>query len=87
MTTGKGNESIVRQENSWKKVELISRRGKFICNTTYNPVGLNKISHFSRSGRASSRLPMKNLNSFFEENTESETFYVEGNSENYNIVV
>ena len=43
-----------------KEVELRSRREKFIYNRTYNPVGLNKVNHFSRLGRASSRLPMKN---------------------------
>ena len=44
-----------------KEVELISRRGKFIYNKTYNPVGSNKVHHFSRRGRAPSRLPMKKL--------------------------
>ena len=78
MTTGKGNESIVRQENRWKNVELISRRGKFICNTTYNPVGLNKISHFSRRGRAPSRLPMKNLNSFLKKTRKVRLFMWKG---------
>ena len=46
-----------------KEVELRSRRGKFIYNRTYNPVGLNKVNHFSRRGRAPSRLPMKKLKS------------------------
>ena len=50
MTTRKGNESIVQKENWFveeiKEVELRSRRGKFTYNRTYNPVGLNKISHF-----------------------------------------
>ena len=46
-----------------KEVELRSRRGKFIYNKTYNPVGLNKVNHFSRRGRAPSRLPMKKLKS------------------------
>ena len=67
MTTRKGNESIVQKENCFveeiKEVELRSRRGKFIYNRTYNPVGLNKVSHFSRRGRAPSRLPMKKLKS------------------------
>ena len=53
--TRKGNESIVRKENCFveeiKEVELRSRRGKFIYNRTYYPVGLNKVS----------RLPMKKL--------------------------
>ena len=65
MTTRKGNESTVQKENYFmkeiKQVELRSRRGKFIYNRTYNPVGLNKVSHFSRRGRAPSRLPMKKL--------------------------
>ena len=42
-----------------KEVELRSRRGTFIYNRTYNPVGLNKVNHFSRRGCAPSRLPMK----------------------------
>ena len=49
-----------------KEVELRSRHGKFIYNRTYNPVGLNKVSHFSRRGRAPtycSRLAMKKLKS------------------------
>ena len=65
VTTRKGNESIVQKENYFveeiNEVELTSRRGKFIYNRTYNPVGLNKVSHFSRRGRAPSRLPMKKL--------------------------
>ena len=85
VTTRKGNESIVQKENCFveeiKEVELRSRRGKFIYNRTYNPVGLNKVSHFSRRGRAPSRLPMKKLKIFVKENTESE------NSEKYTIVV
>ena len=71
MTTRKGNESIVQKENCFvgeiKEVELRSRRGKFIYNRTYNPVGLNKVSHFSRRGRAPSRLPMKKLKSLLKE--------------------
>ena len=30
-----------------KEVELRSRRGKFFYNKTYNPVGSNKVNHFS----------------------------------------
>ena len=61
MTTTKGNESIVQKQNRFveeiKEVELRScRRGKFIYNRTYNPVGLNKVSHFSRRGRAPNRV-------------------------------
>ena len=93
MTTRKGNQSIVQKENCFveeiKEVELRSRRLKFIYNRTYrDPVALNKVSHFSRSGRASSRLPMiEEIKIFFKENTESETFCMEGNSEKYTIVV
>ena len=66
VTTRKGNESIVQKENCLgekiKEVELRSCRGKFIYNRAYNPVGFNKVSHFSRRGLAPSRLPMKKLN-------------------------
>ena len=41
-----------------------SPRGKFY-NRTYKPVGLNKVSHFSRRGRAPNRLPIKKLKSLF----------------------
>ena len=85
VTTRKGNESIVQKENCLveeiKEVKLRSRRGKFTDNRTYNPVVLNKVSHFSRRGRAPSRLPMKKLKIFVKQNTESE------NSEKYTIVV
>ena len=70
-----------------KEVELRSRRGKFIYNRTYNPFGLNKVNHFSRRGRATSRLPMKKFKIFVKENTDSETFCMEGNSEKYTIAV
>ena len=46
-----------------KEAELRPCRGKFIYNKTYNPVGSNKVNHFSRRGRAPSRLPMKRLKS------------------------
>ena len=66
VTTKKGNKSVVQNENCFveeiKVVELRSCRGKFIYNRTYNPVGFNKVSHFSRLGRAPSRPPMKKLN-------------------------
>ena len=91
MTTRKGNESIVQKENYFveeiKEVELRSRRRKFIYNRTYNPVGLNKVNHFSRRGRAPSRLTDEEIKIFVKENTKSETFCMEGNSENYSIVV
>ena len=48
-----------------KEVELRSLRGKFIYTRTYNPAGLNKVSHFSGSGGAPSRLPMNKLKSLF----------------------
>ena len=45
MTTREGNELVVQKENNVveeiKKVELRSRRRKFIYNRTYNSVGLN----------------------------------------------
>ena len=89
MTTRKGNESIIQKENCFveemKEVELTYRREKFIYNRTYNPVDLNKVSHFSRRGRAPSRLPMKKFKSL--SNTESETFCMEENSEKHTIVV
>ena len=61
-----------------KEVELRSRRGKFIYNRTYNPVGLNKVSHFSRRGRAPSRLPIKNLNSFLKKTRKVRLFWWKG---------
>ena len=74
--TGKGNDSIAQKQNcvieEIKEVELRSRRGKFIYNRIYNSVGLNKVS----------RLPMKKFKKIFvTENTESESFFVEGYSE------
>ena len=91
MTTRKGNESIVQEENCFaeeiKEVQLTSRRGKFIYNRTYNLVSLNKVSHFSRRGRAPSRLTDEEIKIFVRENTDSETFCMEGNSEKYTIVV
>ena len=82
MTTRKGNESIVQKENCFveeiKEVELRSRRGKYIDNRTYNPVGLNKISHFSRRGRAPSRLPMKKLKSLLKKTQKLRLFVWKG---------
>ena len=67
VTTREGNELVVQKENcvveEIKEFELSSRRGKFIYNRTYNSVGLNKISHFSRRDRAPSRLPIRKLTS------------------------
>ena len=52
VTTRKGNESIVQEENCFaeeiKEVQLRSRRGKFIDNRTYNLVGL-KHRHVKRA--------------------------------------
>ena len=82
VTTRKGNESIVQEENCFveeiKKAELRSRRGKFIYNRTYNPVGLNKVSHFSRRGRAPSRLPMKKLKSLLKKTRKVRLFVWKG---------
>ena len=48
MTTREGNELVVQKENcvveEIKEVDLRSRRGKFICNRTYNFIGLNEVS-------------------------------------------
>ena len=80
MTTRKGNESIVPKENCFaeeiKEVESKSRRGKFIYNRIYNPVGLNKVSHFSRRGRANSRLPIKKLKSLIKKTRKVRLFVV-----------
>ena len=62
-----------------KEVELRSRRGKFIYNRTYNPVGLNKVNHFSRrGGRAPSRLPMKKLKSLLKKTRKVRLFVWRG---------
>ena len=78
MTTRKGNNSVVQNENCFveeiKEVELRSCRGNFIHNRTYNPVGLNKVSHFSRRGRAPSRLPMKKLKSLLKKTRKARLF-------------
>ena len=82
VTTRKGNESIVQKENCFveeiKEVELRSRRGKFIYNRTYNPVGLNKVSHFSRRGLVRSRLPMKKLKSLLKKTRKMRLFVWKG---------
>ena len=70
-----------------KEVDLRSRRGKFIYNRTYNPVGLIKVSHVSRRGRAPSRLIDEEIKIFVKGNTDSETFCMEENSEKYTIDV
>ena len=48
---------------------------------------VNKVSHFSRRGRAPSRLIDEDIKIFVKENEDSETFCMEGNSEKYTIVV
>ena len=82
VTAGKGNESIVLKENCFvqeiKEVELRSRRRKFIYNRTYNPVALNKVSHFSRRGRTPSRLPMKKLKSLLKKTRQVRLFVWKG---------
>ena len=78
MTTRKVNKPVVQKENCFveeiKEVELRSPGGKFIYNITYNPVGLNKVSHFSRRGRAPSRLPMKKMKSLLKKTREMRLF-------------
>ena len=78
VTTRKGNELVVEKENcvveEIKEVELRSRRGKFIYNGTYNSLGLNKVSHFSRRGRAPSRLPLKKLKSLLQKTRKVRVF-------------
>ena len=82
VTTRKGNESIVQKENCFvdeiKEVESSSRHGKFIYNRTYNPVGLNKVSHFSRRGLVRSRLPMKKLKSLLKKTRKMRLFVWKG---------
>ena len=82
VTTRKGNESIVQKENCFvekiKEAELRSCRGKFIYNRPYNPVGLNRVSHFSRRGRAPSRLPMKKLKSLLKKTRQVRLFVWKG---------
>ena len=50
VTAREGNELVVQKENcvveEIKEVEFRSRRGKFICNRTYNSIGLNQVSQF-----------------------------------------
>ena len=63
-----------------KEVELRSRRGKFIYNRTYNPVGLNN-SFFSTWSRTQQTTD-EEIKIFVKETTESEAFCMEGNAEN-----
>ena len=91
VTTREGNELVVQKENcvveEIKEVELRSRRGKFIYNRTYNSVGLNKVSHLSRRDRASSRLPIKKLESLLQKTRKVRLFVWKGIREKYTIVV
>ena len=54
--------------------EVITRKG----NRTYYPVGLNKVSHFSRCGRAPSRLLMKKLRSLLKKTRKVRLFVRKG---------
>ena len=76
--TGKGNDSILQKQNcvveEMKEVELGSRREIFILNRNYNSVGSNKISHFSRRGRAPSRLSKKKLKSLLQKTRKVRVF-------------
>ena len=82
VTRRNGNELVVQTENcvveEIKEVELRYHRGKFIYNRTYNPVGLNKASHFSRRGRAPSRLPLKKLKSLLQKTRKVRLFVWKG---------
>ena len=82
VTTREGNELVVQKENcvveEIKEVELRSRRGKFIYIRTYNSVGLNRVSHFSRRGRSPSRLPMKKLKSLLQKTQKVRIFVWKG---------
>ena len=78
VTTRKGNEVVIENENciveEIKEVELRSRLGKFIYNRTYNSGGLNNVRHFSRRGRAPSRLPLKKLKSLLQKTRKVRVF-------------
>ena len=80
--TGKGNDSILQKQNcvveEMKEVELRSRREIFILNRNYNSVGSNKISHFSRRGRAPSRLSKKKLKSLLQKTRKVRVFVWKG---------
>ena len=82
VTTREGYELVVQKENcvneEIKGVELRSRCRKFIYNKTYNSVGLNKVSHFSRRDRAPSRLPIKKLKSWLQKTRKVRLFVWKG---------
>ena len=77
--TGKVNDSVVRKQ--YCVVEEIiedvlrSRRGKSIYDRTYNSVGLNKVSHFSRPNN---RLPMKKIKSLLQKTRKVRVFVWKG---------
>ena len=52
--------------------------GKFIYNRIYNYVGLNKVSQFSRCGRANGRLPMKKIKSLLQKTRKVKVFVWKG---------
>ena len=80
--TGKGNDSFVHKQScvveEILEVELRSRRWKFIYIRTYNSVGLNRVSHFSRRGRSPGRLPMKKLKSLLQKTQKVRIFVWKG---------
>ena len=52
--------------------------GKITYNRTYNSVGLNEVSQFSRCGRANSRLPMKKIKSLLQKTRKVRVFVWKG---------
>ena len=86
VTTINSNELVVQKKNcvveEIKEVELRSRHGKFIYNRTYNSIDLNKVSHFSRRGRAPSRLPVKKLKSLLQKTRKVRVFVWKGIQKN-----
>ena len=50
----------------------------FIHDKTYNSFALNKVSHFSRSGRANSRLLMKKVKSLLQRTRKVRVFVWKG---------
>ena len=59
---------------------------EFIYYRTYNSVGLNKGSQFSRCGRANSRLPMKKIKSLLQKTRKVRVFVWKGIRKKYTIV-
>ena len=52
--------------------------GNLFYNRTYNCVGLNKVSHFSRRDRATGRLPIKKLKSLLQKTRKVRLFVWKG---------